>query len=270
MRKVYPFLIVSLVLAYSVRISAQCPITVNAGEDVWLCSPPASTQLNATIDGDYVDFTWSPLAGMSGFTTLSPTVTVSQTTTYALTAQAVDLGSNLIVNGDFEGGNFGFSSDYNYNPGFTGPPWGSYEVTTTPSIFPNCGDHTSGSGNYMVIDGADNPDLLVWCQTVTVTPNTDYALTAWAVSFTNASPFALLEFTINGTPVGTLSVPGPSCTWHQFSTVWNSGANSSATICIEDLVVTGANNDFALDDISLSPVCQVTDSVTVHTVSIAA
>jgi gliding motility-associated-like protein len=249
----------------------QCPITVNAGPDQFFCSSPATTQLDGQISGAFINFNWSPTTGMSGANTLTPTVTVSQSQNYVLRARASDPSQNLIENGDFESGNTGFTSDYVYNPGFTLPPFGSYEVTSTPAIFPDCPDHTSGSGDYLVVDGAAVPNLLVWCQTVAVTPNTDYQLSAWATSFTTGGPFALLEFTINGNVVGApLSVPPPQCQWNPFNTVWNSGSNSSATICIENLTVTGSNNDFAIDDIYMSGLCTVTDTVRIEIINLLA
>ena len=207
---------------------------------------------------------------MIGANSLTPTVNVSTTTNYVLRARAVDPSMNLIVNGDFEQGNTGFTSDYVYNPGFTLPPFGTYEVTSLPAIFPDCPDHTTGSGEYMVIDGSAIANQYVWCQTVTVLPNSTYNLSSWGTSFNSGGAMALLEFTINGTVIGTQQYNGQVCTWNQFTTNWNSGGNSSATICIENLTVTGANNDFAIDDIFMAPICVVTDTVTVHVLNITA
>ena len=79
---------------------------------------------------------------------------------------------NLINNGDFEQGNgVGFSSDYN----FLSLPSGStnardYAITKNPSPFNTSsfitmGDHTTGSGNMMIIDGINNngnPEPFFW------------------------------------------------------------------------------------------------------------
>jgi gliding motility-associated-like protein len=264
-------IIIGLCFGGQSALYAQCPITVDAGPDVYLCASPGQAMLDANIGGTYLSFVWTPTTGMTGSNTLTPTVNVSQTTSYILTAKAVNPNINLIDNGDFEQGNSGFSSDYVYNPGFTLFPFGSYEVTATPAAFPDCPDHTSGGGQYMVVDGSDVPNKLVWCQTIAVLPNTDYNLSAWAATFTSGAPFASLKFTINGTTVGApLSVPTPTCEWHPFNGAWNSGANTSATICIEDITVTGSNNDFAIDDITINPVCTQKDTVVVKIISIAA
>ena len=269
----YTLLTLSTVLLFLGRISAQCPITVNAGEDIYLCAPPTPTQLNGDIGGDYLNFFWSPTSGMSGSNTLSPTVNINMTTSYVLTARAADYSNNLISNGDFEGGNSDFTSDYVYNPGDLVPE-GFYDVINNPMSdhpgFAACMDHTSGGGNMMVVNGAGIPNQNVWCQTVSVMPNTQYVFSAWVTSVVAASP-ALLQFSINGSPLGNIfAAPGGTCNWQQFFQLWNSGPNSSATICIVNQNTTLGGNDFALDDIVFAPTCLVTDTVTVHIVSIAA
>ncbi|HNA31847.1 MAG TPA: PKD domain-containing protein, partial [Flavobacteriales bacterium] len=85
-----------------------------------------------------------------------------------------------------------------------------------------------------------------------------------------ASP-ALLQFSINGSPLGNIfAAPGGTCNWQQFFQLWNSGSNSSATICIVNQNTTLGGNDFALDDILFAPTCMVKDTVTVHVVSVTA
>lgn len=263
----------SLTIFCKTALLAQCPVTVSAGEDIYLCAPPSPTQLNGSIDGDYLNFTWSPTSGMTGSNTLSPTVTVSTTTNYVLTVRAADLNNNLISNGDFELGNVDFTSEYLYSPGDLWPE-GYYDVLSNPqddhSGFAPCPDHTSGTGNMMVVNGAGTPNQNVWCQTVSVTPNTQYVFSAWVTSVVASSP-ALLQFSINGVTLGSIfSAPNSTCNWLNFFQLWNSGGNSSATICIVNQNTTLGGNDFALDDIVFAPTCLVRDTVTVHVVNITA
>jgi hypothetical protein len=267
-------IIASFSLIFSLRAHAQCGISVNAGEDVYRCLPASGpSQLMGEINGPYLNFNWSPTTGMSGSTTLSPTVTVNVTTHYVLTANTPDYGNNLVTNGDFEGGNTDFTSDYTYNPGNLVPE-GVYDVLDDPqsahSGFASCDDHTSGSGNMMCVNGAGTPNQNVWCQTVAVMPNTQYVLSAWVTSVVASSP-ARLQFNINGSPVGPIfNAPGSTCVWQQYFQVWNSAGNTSATICIVNQNTTLGGNDFALDDIVFAPVCAVTDTVTVHAINLAA
>ncbi len=253
--------------------AAQCPITVDAGEDVWLCQVPGSAKLNGSITGNYLSFNWSPTTGMQGANTLSPTVTVNGPATFVLTGRSVNLNNNLIVNGDFEGGNFGFSSSYVYSPTNLVPE-GTYAVLPNPQTahpgFAPCGDHTSGGGNMMAVNGAGTPNQNVWCQTVAIQPNTQYVFSAWVTSLHPSSP-ARLQFSINGNPIGPIfTAPSTTCTWLNFYTTWNSGSNTSATICIVNQNTTLGGNDFAIDDIVFSPVCTVSDTVQVHVVQLQA
>ncbi|MCB0584730.1 MAG: fibronectin type III domain-containing protein, partial [Phaeodactylibacter sp.] len=102
----------------------------------------------------------------------------------------------------------------------------------------------------------------VWCQTVTVQPNTDYAFSAWVTSVVSQNP-ADLQFYINGFPLGTQYDATPAtCSWQQFAQFWPSGSATSARICIVNVNENPAGNDFALDDIAFNPVCEYQDSVT--------
>lgn len=271
--RITPFFFFTYLFTAAQALYAQCPITVNAGEDIYLCAPPTPVQLNGDIGGDYLNFFWSPTTGMSGANTLSPTVNVTTTTTYVLTGRAADLSNNLIVNGDFESGNSDFTSDYTYNPGDLVPE-GVYDVLDNPQNshtgFAPCNDHTSGSGNMMAVNGAGIPNSNVWCQTVSVTPNSQYVFSAWVTTLVASSP-AQLQFSINGSPLGPIfSAPGGTCNWQDFFATWNSGSNSSATICIVNQNTALGGNDFALDDLVFAPTCLVTDTVKVHVISVNA
>lgn len=168
--------------------------------------------------------------------------------------------ANLIVNGDFEAGNTGFSSAYAHTPGaLAGGPnldAGQYVITTNPAVHHilglNFGDHTTGTGNMLMANGALSP-VSVWSQTISVAQNTFYELSAWGANWLNIidpSP-ANLIFEIDAISIGTLDLTGQSGVWEQFSASFFSGASSSVLLSIRDLDVNGSGNDFALDDISL-------------------
>src|SRR4051794_40499460 len=81
----------------------------------------------------------------------------------------------LIVNGDFEQGNTGFSTQFAYTPGDIGPG-GTYDILTNPlnshGFIPSIpGDHTTGSGLMMAINGSHSTGFVVWSQTVSVAAN---------------------------------------------------------------------------------------------------
>jgi gliding motility-associated-like protein len=246
--------------------SAICTISAEAGDDQAICAPGGLVQLNGSVSGDVLTYSWSPTSGLTNPNSLQTQAFVTQTTTYTLTAGAFDPTNNLIVNPDFEQGDVGFTSDYTNSPATIFLP-GTYAIVTSPDLlynqFPQCDDHTTGQGNMMLVNGSTSPGDDIWCQTITVSPNTDYVFSAWVGTVTPLA-FANLQFTINGIGLGTpFMAPPTPCEWTEFYEVWDSGNNTTAEICITNLNTANIGNDFALDDIFFGPVCEVTDEVTI-------
>lgn len=168
-------------------------------------------------------------------------------------------GVNLIVNGDFEAGNTGFTSDYTY---FSTPidRDTSYAIGNDPYLWhgyrmwASFGDHTTGQGLMFIGDGAIVSDKVLWQQTVPVTSNTWYVFSYWGASSSSNSP-AQLRVHINGIPIGSdFVLPSQTGQWMRFSALWNSGSTNQATIRLVNQNTSGSGNDFALDDISLQAV----------------
>jgi hypothetical protein len=169
------------------------------------------------------------------------------------------LAQNVLVNGNFETGNTGFTSGYTYSTFGNG----TYTITTDPSIpYPSSisfHDHTSGSGNMLTADGALTPGVALWASSVQVVPNTAYTFSGWGASWGNdgtghdPNP-ANLQLLINGVPVGTASCPSVDGVWTPFTFAWSSGSATSADIKIVDLNTVSFGNDPCLDDLSFSVV----------------
>ena len=162
---------------------------------------------------------------------------------------------NLIVNGDFEQGNSGFTSSYSHrNIGYEG----AYDVVTNPhlpfSLAASYRDHTTGSGLMMAVNGSPVSNTLVWSETVSVTQNTQYDFSAWVSTWDPAyADAAKLDFILNGQTIS-FTAPNTPAKWRQFATTWNSGSSNSLKIEIYDRNLHRLGNDFALDDISLTAV----------------
>ncbi len=249
---------------------AQSTSILNAGNDTAICLG-ASATLNAS---NALSYTWQANPTLSATNIANPIATPTQTTTYYLNSN-IRIGNNLVTNGDFEQGNTGFSSAYHYfAPAGLGFNQGDIKVTNNPNLhntgFSTCGDHTSGSGNFLLVDGACGTNGVAsgtqfWCQTIPVTPNTDYAFSAWLTNVANNSVSSTLNFSINGNSIGTPAATNTTaCVWSEFYVIWNSGAATSANICIAEGTGVCSGNDFAVDDISFYQICQVADSVTVQ------
>ncbi|MCB9360574.1 MAG: gliding motility-associated C-terminal domain-containing protein [Flavobacteriales bacterium] len=232
--------------------------SINLGNDTTICTNEQVT-LDAGAGYDY--YLWND-------NSTNQTLVVNSADTFWV--KGISGGTNLVINGDFEAGNTGFTTNYIVGPGGTWGPVsspGTYLVTSDPNIahtnFPSCVDHTSGTGNMMVINGADIANQNVWCETISVTPNTDYEFSTWVQNYYSSDP-AMLSFFINGVQLGnTFSPTSSGCPWQNFFELWNSGVATSAQICIVNESTAGAGNDFALDDISFSPVCISYDTIIV-------
>lgn len=268
-RLVKCFFFLGIVLGFGIHGAfSQCSVT--ACPDVSVC-PGQGAFLSAS--GQLIfDYQWSPAYGLNQTYGPNPVAHPMVTTTYTVTVTTL-LDSNLINNGDFENGNTGFSSSYTYNAVSV---WNeaTYAVNTNPNnVHPNfagCTDHTTGSGKMMIVNGAGTPNTDVWCQTIPVIPNTNYAFSTWLTTVVVNSP-AVLQFSINGVILGQpFTAPSTNCTWEQFYEVWNSGSATSAQICIVNQNTATSGNDFALDDISFKRFCLATDSVTVHVYTVPA
>ena len=163
-----------------------------------------------------------------------------------------NLASELVVNSDFEAGNTGFSSGYNFCVS-SGCLEGTYTINSNPAISNGAFtgvDHTTGSGQYMIVNGSGTPNTSVWSETITVTPSTAYLFSCWVCSVFPGSP-AILQFSINGNLVGSVfNAPSSTGVWMNFCTLWDAGSATSAVISIVNQNTAAGGNDFGLDDIS--------------------
>lgn len=186
----------------------------------------------------------------------------------SLVVIAIPIGSGrafadpIIPNGNFSQGFSGFSSGYSYrapadlpNATLLGPE-GTFSVGTNPALFHNLwgnfGDHTTGSGDMLIVNGHFSPDVVVWSSMVEVEADTEYDFSAWIASTYPENP-STLAFSINGALLGsTLLASNTPGVWQQYSASWYSGTTRTALLTLVDLNTVRSGNDFAVDDISLT------------------
>lgn len=166
--------------------------------------------------------------------------------------RAVAGNPELVLNGGFESGNTGFSSQYGYcsTSGCLSAADGEskYAIGSDPSFF-HGGFSGSMTGAFMVVNGALSP-LKLWSQTITVEPATIYTFsfesrTIWPGSVPN------FEVYINGSKKLTQSGPSFGSAPQLFSFDFNTESSSSITIDIIDINTDFVGNDFGIDNISL-------------------
>lgn len=190
--------------------------------------------------------------------------------------------AQTIINGNFESGNTGFTSDYTYiAPGSQNPPdapdpsgfdyalWdaGTYSVGTNPHSFhaswASFGDHTTGTGNMLIVNGAASP-VTIWQGTLSsaLISGMTYEFSAWVANLypPNQGPVApaQLNFSVGGNAIGTTYTAPDVAVWHQFTATFVAG---NAPVAVLDLNTAANGNDFALDDISLTAVPEPTSLV---------
>jgi hypothetical protein len=171
--------------------------------------------------------------------------------------------ANLLVNGDFSAGNSGFTTGYVFSSNDLGPE-GNYGVGTNPHNYsgitsPSFGDHSTGAGLMMLLNGSPTSNTVAWQESVTVLAGTTYTFSGFTRSFGMSppgfTPFdpnpADLQFRVNGVSIGTFTAPADDAVWGQFSVAWNSGAQTTALLQIVDTRINRDGNDFALDDLSV-------------------
>jgi len=266
--KKYIALILFLIGSFQ-TIFSQCNITIDVPDDLTICEPQ-NLVLDGDISGNYIGFEWTGTNGFYNDNQLSPSSFVNETTTFTLTGFGL-LTNDLITNGDFENGNVDFSTDYMlvgpgspecYNAGFLDCE-GTYAIITDPSEghnnFDPCGDHTTGSGLMMVVNGAPAFQQ-IWCQDIMVTGGQYNAFSAWAASVNPSSP-AILQFSIDGNLIGNnFTLTGTTCVWEQFYEIWQAPSSGIVEICVTNQNTSTGGNDFAIDDISFFEACEIADS----------
>ena len=245
------------------------PPALTASADSSICASD-SFLLNASGGSGTYAWTASPTdPTLTTTNTNATTVSPTQTTVYTVTSNTNTV-RNLVYNGDFTQGNVGFTSMYSYfNPTNPSLSQRAYGIVSNPTIwepgFSNCGDHTSGSGLMMVVDGSagNSGNDLLWGQNIPVTPGQNYVFSYWIQSVVAVNP-AVIKSTINGVVLGTGAATNSLCTWTNYTYTWNSGTSTLAQIRLFDQTTVSNGNDFAIDDLSFTTNinCNLTESVT--------
>ena len=239
--------------------------TYCAGDTIRLTSTGADIQ-NRYWQGpnSFYSTTQNPKIGAS---------TPSMSGTYTVTGN-VNVGGNLVFNGDFELGRVGFGSGYTYVDTTSTSalvPEGDYTVVKLPhsvhNDFTTWPDHTTGRGLQMVVNGAPVAGVVVWSQSVPVIPGATYAFTYWeqTVNITQVPKNASqLQLYVNGVAAGPVyTAPQVNYQWAQF--LYNAAAGSNTVLNLElinqNTVLAG--NDFALDDIVFGQILPATSTTDV-------
>ena len=245
----------------TIIVKTNCNSALSISNDTTICYGQ-SAQISA-FDSASLNYQWTPVTGLSSPGIANPIATPTVTTTYHVSS-IVQENNNLVLNGDFEQGNYGFISDYQYQPPLNTSE-GVYYVGTNSNLWNagmnSCGDHTTGNGKMLMVNGSTTANAIIWSETITVKPNMNYAFSSWLQSLDIVNP-AQLQFSINGKVIGNIfTANSNSCVWNRFYATWNSGNSTTAIISIINKNTLVQGNDFGLDDIAFSEIKTLSDSV---------
>lgn len=249
------YFLLSMVLM-ATRVFGQCTITASA--DTVRACPGEMLALSASGGGNY---TWSGSNNLSCTQCPNPTYT-AQAGDVLVVSSNLSVNS-LVVNGDFSQGNTGFTSNYIYNPTTI---WneGTYAVGPNPNtVHPNFGtwgDHTTGTGNYLLVNGSTNSNQILWQQTLSLPPGVQVDISLWLLTF--VTPAGSMQISMNNNVLGAaFSSPSSAGVWQQRTRTFTVPPSGQCILRITTLSSSLAGNDFGLDDISLSYNCTGSDTV---------
>ncbi len=267
--------------------TASCDVVITANPDMLaitgnanICSGESTILTASGGNSVYQWYSFPTDDSIIDATSAVQNVNPKVNTTYTVSSAPAPGMENVIYNGDFSMGNTGFGTLYKYYPTNFGDTPQAYSVEDNPHDwdpkFLNCGDHTTGNGNMLVVNGADNPiagsgSSLVWSQTVSLVGTKDYVFSFWVKSLSKENPAKLIVI-INGSIYNIIPFDAPgddACgNWVKYSVNYFSGWLSNlAGVQIWDVTKTFIGNNFAIDDISLvavTPIAYANHSITIN------
>ena len=249
--------------------------TICVGESVRLSCDPKYADKDI-LSYEWIDVETGAVVSRMRDLVVSP----KKTKKYVLSFRYLSRSPELVTNGDFEAGRTGFTTEYRF---VNTTPWnagselwdeGTYVVGRNPQTyhpyFISLGDHTTGRGEMLIGNGDPVRNRIVWTQDIQVVAGEIYAFSTW-VNWVNrgtgnASP--LLYFRIGNQEVPCYGKNNQISyfdqgKWLQYYTTYQALNTGRITISLRNKCTDRNGNDFAVDDISFTPVSVVIDSVVV-------
>ncbi|MEO1412280.1 MAG: gliding motility-associated C-terminal domain-containing protein [Bacteroidota bacterium] len=243
--------------------------SVDLGPDTSICRG-AYLQLRTAFPTDCQPFDWR-WSDTTHF--LSPAGLQAWLSPPEDTVLVLDLrfrsGENLVVNGDFSQGNAHFTSELEYRPSPTLQTplcLGCYTVGVDPTANADywlpCKDHSSGTDfSLFMADASEGlAEEYFWCQTISVSPHTDYELSAWATMLLDEG-VSKLQFYLDRRAHAVPQTLTSNCNWTGVQTEWNSGSQLEVELCIVNIEGQRNGDNIALDDIRMEPLIRVSDTI---------
>ncbi|MEO6190644.1 MAG: gliding motility-associated C-terminal domain-containing protein [Saprospiraceae bacterium] len=264
----FSFILTIILLLISSKPSwsqGGCDLDVNAGPDLFTCDPNEILQLKGSINTNYpADFEWSPKTGLDDPFSLTPTVTLPPGI-YKYKLKAESMSGNLIVNGDFEAGPVGYTTDFTYvqpNGNLAKKEYGIGDNATAFNVNYRC----SGNGDFFIGHASGTPGEAMWCQTVQTKPGEVFLFKFNYTKFDKVTASFYIKAYANGNLLGQTPYV-LACQWPTFSVCFVANSTST-TLCLRE--ANGSTSGFGIDDIELIEKCHDDDEVEVEIVDLKA
>ncbi|MEP7195439.1 MAG: gliding motility-associated C-terminal domain-containing protein [Saprospiraceae bacterium] len=240
-----------------------CDLDVNAGPDLFTCDPNEVLQLKGSIISNYTpDFEWSPTTGLDDPFSLTPNV-ILPPGIYKYKLKSHSMSNNLIVNGDFEAGPVGYTTDFNLVQPTGTLAKKEYGIGDNATSFQST-YRCMGNGNFFIGHASGTPGEVIWCQTVKTNPGEVFLFKFNYTKFDKMTASFYLNTYANGDLLGQTPYV-LACTWPTFSVCFVA-KSTSTTLCIREAL--GSTSGFGIDDIELFEKCQDEDEVEVEIVNL--
>jgi len=163
-----------------------------------------------------------------------------------------------LVNGDFESGNTGFSTDYDYSASINDVKQYAVRSSVPNSWAPGFRDHTSGSGLMAIYNASTNSADRIWAQNLILQAGTKYKFSGWVATLT-AHAYTEprdpeIELRVDGSAIDSFAAANIDDTWQSFEFIWISDTTGSVEVSLHDLTALSGGDDFAIDDLSIVPI----------------
>lgn len=209
----------------------------------------------------YAPYSWS----QSSATTQSIKVSPKDTTRYLATSRQA--GHTIVFNGDFQYDTLNFQSGY---VNTSAPLSGAEQFCLVQNAhdanaqLKNLPDHTYGNaqGKQMVAQCSDKAGITIWSKELSILKDTPYMLSIWHANPRENGAAAQLALQIDGQVIGNAFSP-TSPTWTEYTQLWQGANKEKITLSLHAVSGTANNAYIAIDDISMSPLFNITDTMQV-------
>jgi len=243
----------AVLLCWSARAQPVCSIQL--GADTTICQGGTATLLGPP---GYTNYLWS---------TGAQTQNISAGAAGPYWCEVSYPSGNLVYNGNFSSGNTGFTSQFIYSTTSVQNE-GYYAVGTDANDFHNQFQGT-GSGNFLIANAGwvswNNGQFDLWCQTIPCCPGQTYTMSFIGRTLTNNLP-ARLVWMMDGQLAQwpDFTMPAYNAGWQTFTTTWTAGpGQTSVNACLRVTSGNGVGDDFGIDNISISSMVTLRDTVQV-------